>query len=104
MGLTPLHSAIYGYHASRVEETCQFIDELLNAGANAQIVNKVSLSRKIVLCQVSFCFYLNISNIIKMIFFQIVRRNSCSSCRKYRRSASDIKVCGVSWTRSIKLL
>ena len=41
MGLTPLHSAIYGYHASRVEETCQFIDELLNAGANAQIVNKV---------------------------------------------------------------
>ena len=42
MGLTPLHSAIYGYHASRVEETCQFIDELLNAGANAQIVNKVS--------------------------------------------------------------
>ena len=46
MGLTPLHSAIYGYHASRVEETCQFIDELLNAGANAQIVNKVSFSKK----------------------------------------------------------
>lgn len=42
MGLTPLHSAIYGYHASRVEETCQFIDELLSSGANAQIVNKVS--------------------------------------------------------------
>ena len=41
MGLTPLHSAIYGYHASRVDETCEFIDELLNAGADAQIVNKV---------------------------------------------------------------
>ena len=41
MGLTPLHSAIYGYHASRVEETCNFIDELLHFGANVQIVNKV---------------------------------------------------------------
>ena len=42
MGLTPLHSTIYGYHVSRVNETCELIDELLNAGANAQIVNKVS--------------------------------------------------------------
>ena len=42
MGLTPLHSTIYGYHVSRVNETCKLIDELLNAGANAQIVNKVS--------------------------------------------------------------
>ena len=41
MGLTPLHSAIYGYHASRVDETCSFIDELLHFGANVQIVNKV---------------------------------------------------------------
>ena len=41
MGLTPLHSAIYGYHVSRVDETCQLIDELLSNGANAQIVNKV---------------------------------------------------------------
>ena len=51
MGLTPLHSAIYGYHASRVEETCQFIDELLNAGANAQIVNKVGIQPRILLSQ-----------------------------------------------------
>ena len=42
MGLTPLHSTIYGYHVSRMNETCELIDELLNAGANAQIVNKVS--------------------------------------------------------------
>ena len=41
MGLTPLHSAIYGYHASRVDETCNFIDELLHFGADVQIVNKV---------------------------------------------------------------
>ena len=68
MGLTPLHSAIYGYHASRVEETCQFIDELLNAGANAQIVNKVSVLPKMSLSQViiihnpSFCCEFSLKN------------------------------------------
>ena len=64
MGLTPLHSTIYGYHVSRVNETCELIDELLNAGANAQIVNKVSCNNfsssnlnDIIIAIITFSFY-----------------------------------------------
>ena len=32
--LTPLHFAIYGYHIDRVEETCEFIEKLLDKGAD----------------------------------------------------------------------
>ena len=31
-GYTPLHNAILGYHVQRVNETCQFIDALLEQG------------------------------------------------------------------------
>ena len=40
VGYTPLHCAIYGYHVDRVEETCNFIDALLEHGANPHFVNE----------------------------------------------------------------
>ena len=39
-GLTPLHCAIYGYHTDRVDETCDFIDQLLTHGANPHFTSK----------------------------------------------------------------
>ena len=38
--VTPLHSAIYGYHIDRVDETCQFIAELLAHGADPKVPDK----------------------------------------------------------------
>lgn len=32
--VTPLHGAIYGYHIDRIEESCNFIDDLLAHGAD----------------------------------------------------------------------
>ena len=31
-GFSPLHNAILGYHISRIDETCEFIDNLLDQG------------------------------------------------------------------------
>ena len=39
-GYTPLHLAIYGYHSDRIDETCKFIDELLEHGASPHFTNK----------------------------------------------------------------
>lgn len=46
MGLTPLHSAIFGYHVNRVDETCDFIDALLEHKANPK-VDKCSIFIKL---------------------------------------------------------
>ena len=32
--VSPLHAAIYGYHIERVDETCDFVDDLLASGAD----------------------------------------------------------------------
>ena len=91
MGLTPLHSTIYGYHVSRVNETCELIDELLNAGANAQIVNKVSCNN-FLSSDLNYMYYHcdNIFLILCPYFHQLVRGNSGSSCCKHRRLASSV--------------
>ena len=84
MGLTPLHSTIYGYHVSRVNETCELIDELLNAGANAQIVNKVSCNN-FLSSNLNTMYYCSVDIFIILYpyFYQIVRRNSGPSCCKH---------------------
>ena len=40
IGYTPLHCAILGYHIDRVTETCNFIEALLDQGANPRIMDK----------------------------------------------------------------
>ena len=91
MGLTPLHSTIYGYHVSRVNETCELIDELLNAGANAQIVNKVSCNDFLSSNLNNMYYYcVNILGILYPYFHQLVGGNSGSSCCKHRRLASSV--------------
>ena len=40
VGYTPLHNAILGYHIQRVEETCSFLDALLESGADPKAVDK----------------------------------------------------------------
>ena len=39
VGYTPLHNAILGYHIDRVDETCDFIDSLLEHGANPKAMD-----------------------------------------------------------------
>ena len=91
MGLTPLHSTIYGYHVSRVNETCELIDELLSAGANAQIVNKVSCNNFLSSNSNKMCYNcVNIFVILYPYFHPLVRGNSGSSCCKHRRLASSV--------------
>ena len=91
MGLTPLHSTIYGYHVSRVNETCELIDELLNAGANAQIVNKVSCNN-FLSSNLNDMYYHCDNNFLVLYpyFHQLVRGNSGSSCCKHGRLASSV--------------
>ena len=88
MGLPPLHSTIYGYHVSRVNETCELIDELLNAGANAQIVNKVSCNNFLSSNLNYHCD--NNFLVLYPYFHQLVRGNSGSSCCKHGRLASSV--------------
>ena len=39
VGYTPLHNAILGYHISRVDETCAFLDDLLDHGADPKAMD-----------------------------------------------------------------
>ena len=38
--MTPLHLAVYSYHADHAEATCEFIDALLKAGADPTMLDK----------------------------------------------------------------